>query len=493
MKSSCDVLAADVGAGSGRLLHVKYDGSRLSFGQTHRFWNGTIKAGESLYWDVLGIYHNLAEGLAKTSLEGGCAVSMGIDTWGNDFALLDRKGLMIENPHTYRDPRTEGMIAYVSRMISEKDLYLRNGIQHVRMNTLYQLVSLVKERPYVFDNAEKFLFIPDLITYFLTGETRCEYTLATISQLYNYGMENWDLPLMKLLGIPERLFPPIIRPGERCGTILPSVCADLKIESIPLIAVGAHDTASAAAAVPEPDGQSIFISSGTWSIVGTETAAPVINDTSFRYNYANEGGSWNNIRLNKNVMGMWIVQECRRRFFVEGRSYSFGDLSSLAEAAGPFGSVIDPDDSRFYEPADMPAMIRDYCRETGQLVPDTDGGIIRCALESLALKYRYVIEILDRLIGRSLGSINVVGGGANNHFLCQLTADCCNRRVYAGPDEATALGNALTQLTALGELSGSREARMLVRQSFPPARFLPRSRERWDEFYNSFLKITGLT
>lgn len=493
MNSSVNVLACDVGGGSGRVLLTGFDGDRLGLEQLVRFPNEAVRIGDSLYWDILGIFKGLKDGLVKAWSLGARAAAMGIDTWGNDFAFLDKKGYMTEAPHSYRDSRTEGMVRHVDGIIPAFELYSRNGIQQVRMNTMYQLASLAKERPYVFENADKFLFVPDLLAYFLTGEIHSEYTLSTISQLYHYGKAGWDYELMELLGIPGRLFPPVIQPGTKCGAILPSVCSELGIGSLPLISVGAHDTASAVAAVPEPREQTVYISSGTWSIVGTETDAPVINEAAFRFNFANEGGVGGKIRLVKNVMGLWILQEIRRRLDMEGRRYSFGELASLAEAAEPFGPVIDPDDACFYEPADMLKAVRSYCARTGQKIPGTDGEVVRTVLESLAFKYRYVIAQLEQLSGHSPRCINIIGGGSQNRLLCRMTADCCGRVVYAGPAEATALGNALTQLIALGELADLREARSLVRRSFGPECFEPRESGGWDERYFSFLELTGLS
>ena len=398
---------------------------------------------------------------------------------------------MLENPYSYRDHRTEEMVPYVNSLISGWELYSRNGIQQVRMNTLYQLAALVKQRSYLFDITEKFLFIPDLINYFLTGELHSEYTLSTISQLYHYGNGDWDFRLMERLGIPKHLFSSIIKPGESCGNLLPSICQELHIHSIPFITVGAHDTASAIVAIPQEQEQFIYISSGTWSIVGTETEKPIINERAFRYNFSNEGGVGGKIRLLKNVMGMWILQEVQRSFAILGRKYSFNELSQLAETANPFGPMIDPDDSCFYEPTNMPLMIQNYCQKTGQRVPQTDGEIVRAALEGLALKYRYVIEQLEQITGGNMGSIYIVGGGSKDSLLCQFTANSCNRTVYAGPIEATALGNALTQLIALGELADLQEARGLVKQCFPPLEFQPLDQGRWEEHYHRFLKILG--
>lgn len=492
MKSTVSVLACDIGAGSGRLLQAKFNGDTINLEQLTRFKNGSIKVGNSLYWDIIGIYRSLTEGLVKAKSEGSEAVSLGIDTWGNDFAFLDKKGYMIENSYSYRDNRTEKILPFVKGLISEYALYSRNGIQQVRMNTLYQIMALLKDRQYLFDITDKLLFIPDLISYFLTGELHSEYTLSTISQLYNYENKDWDYMLMELLGIPKQLFSPIMTPGDRCGVISPSICRELNIHKLPLVAVGAHDTASAIVAVPETSGRIIYISSGTWSIVGTETDFPMINELAFKYNFSNEGGVGGRIRLLKNVMGMWILQEVQRGFALLGRKYSFEELSQLAFKVEAFGPAIDPDDNCFYEPTNMPEVIQNYCSRTGQKVPQSDGEIIRAALEGLALKYRYVIGQLEEILAVSLGSIFIVGGGSMDKLLCQLTANYCNRPVFAGPVEATALGNALTQLISLGELSDLNEARSLVKKSFPPIAYHPTGSGKWEDYYQRFLKVTQL-
>lgn len=487
-----NVLAFDAGGGSTRMLQIGFDGSRLSIRQTARYPNGPVIMGKSLYWDILGIWRDLKSGLAEASAEGGEIASIGIDTWGNDFVLLDKKGYMIENPYSHRDNRTAGLVGEVNEKLGGMELYSRNGIQHVRMNTMYQMYHMAKERPYILEIADKFLFLPDLLAYHLTGMQYNEYTMATISQLYSYEMSDWDRPLMQMLGIPDRIFSSVIMPGEEIGRLLPSVCAEIGIKPCRLTAVGSHDTGSAVAAVPELDGPVLYISSGTWSIVGTETDAPVINADAYRLNYSNEGGVNDKIRLLKNVMGLWIIQEIRRKLAVDGQKYSFAELSSLAEAAEPFCAVIDPDDEAFYEPSDMPETVREYCRRTGQRVPEDTGSIVRTVLESLAFKYRYVIEGLERITGSKFDRIHIVGGGSQNTLLNVFTADCCARPVYAGPSEATALGNGLVQLISLGELSGYDQARSLIMSSFPPEVSMPSDTDRWDEQYHRFIKLTGL-
>lgn len=445
-----------------------------------------------MYWDILHIYKGLKDSLLTTSIQGVHAESIGIDTWGNDFALLDAGGYMIENPYSYRDKRTEGSVTHVGSIIGSRELFARNGIQQVRMNTLYQLASLVKSRSYLLETAKKLLFMPDLLAYFLSGEQHSEYTMATISQLYHYKSGNWDYELLSMLGVPKTLFSPIIMPGASLGTLRPSVCDEIGIKSLKLIAVGSHDTGSAVAAVPSTEASPLYISSGTWSIIGTETDAPVINDQAYQFNFSNEGGVNGKIRLLKNVMGLWVLQEVQRNLSAEGRTYTFEELERMATEAEPFGSVIDPDEESFYEPADMPEMIRAYCTKTGQKRPESDGSLARTVLESLALKYRFVIERLEKLTGKKYSGIHIIGGGAKNRLLCQLTAGCTGKAVYAGPIEATAIGNGLVQLISLGEISDYSQARSIVLKSFPPDIYQPENVLRWEEEYDRFLAVTGL-
>ena len=490
--TSRNVLAFDAGGGSTRIQQIGFTGRKLFLNQIARFDNGPVIAGDNFQWDILGIYRDLKNGLQIASKQGTEISSLGIDTWGNDFALLDKSLCMLENPFSYRDKRTVGCVEQVNQRVGGRELFSRNGIQQVRMNTLYQLFSLVNNRPLMLEIADRLLFIPELLAWFLTGELHNEYTMATISQLYSYEAADWDYPLMSELGVPGKLFSPVVMPGTYIGCLLPSVCNNLGIEPMKLIAVGSHDTASAVAAVPKPEGSPLYISSGTWSIVGTETQTPVINSQSYAFNCANEGGVNGKIRMLKNVMGLWIMQEVQRRFTTEGRGYTFEELGQLAAASKPFGAVIDPDDKSFYEPVDMPEMIREYCRETGQAVPADDGSLVRTVLESLAFKYRFVIEGVERLTERTYDSINIIGGGAANKLLCTFTANCCNKTVLAGPLEATALGNGLVQLVSLGEIANYDQARALVKSSFPQTEYHPQDTEQWEEQYHRFLMTTGL-
>ncbi|HEX2944940.1 MAG TPA: rhamnulokinase family protein [Clostridia bacterium] len=492
MGSSRKVLAFDAGGGSVRTLQIEYTGERLYLKQQSRIVNGTVSAGGNLYWNILGIYKELIENLQRVSGTEREVASCGIDTMGNSFSFLDKSGNLIENPYCSRDKRTARYRSYVEGIISPKELYFRNGIQQHRMNVMYQLASLVGERPYLFDYAGRLLFLPDILAYYLTGELQTEYTTASISQLYSHELNGWDFKLINMLGIPERLFSSIVEPGTVLGSITPELCSHYGIKPMKLINVGTHDTASAIAAIPEPKGKPMYISSGTWSIIGTETDEPVINEKAHAMNCSNEGGVDGRIRLLKNVMGLWIFNEVQRRFAIEGRHYTYDEMNALADSSVPFRSFIDPDDEMFYEPADMPEMIRRYCRSTSQPVPETDGELVRTVLESLAFKYRYVMGELSALTGTEHDRINIVGGGAKNSLLCEFTANCCRKPVIAGPTEAAALGNGVEQLIALGEISDLSEARNIIKMSFPPVVYMPRETGRWDDGYGRFLEITGL-
>mgnify|MGYP000847679590 CR=1 FL=1 len=489
MRLEKKVLAFDAGGGSTRISKIGFDGSRFTLEQIARFPNGPVRAGGNLYWDILGIWRDLLDGLRQAVCEDSEIASLGIDTWGNDFVLLDRKGCMLENPYTHRDSRTTGLVGEVGRLIGGWDLYSRNGIQLNRMNTLYQLFSISRQRPYILDIADKFLFLADLLAYYLTGEMKNEYTMATISQLYSYSKAGWDHELMELLGIPARIFCSVIQPGEIIGSISGKVGREAGIPPLRLTAVASHDTGSAVVAVPSEEEYPLYISSGTWSIVGTETDAPIINKESYDFNCANEGGANGRIRLLKNVMGLWIIQEIRRNLAVRGMRYTYGDLTRLAEEAEPFAAMIDPDDEMFYEPSDMPQAVRDYCIRTGQRAPEDTGSIVRTVLESLAFKYRYVIEGLERITGRKYDRIHIVGGGSGNALLNAFTANCCGKTVYAGPQEATTLGNGIVQMISLGEVSGFAQAREIVKNSFPSAEFMPCDTRQWDEAYQRFVEM----
>lgn len=465
------VLAVDLGAESGRVMAVQYDGATLRLQELHRFPNTTVAVRGTLHWNMLRLWQDIQAGIAAgRALQ---PASIGVDTWGVDFALLDRQGELIGNPVHYRDRRTDGMMERVFARVERAEVFAQTGIQFMPINTLYQLASLAERQSPQLACARTFLTVPDLLNYWLTGVQLCEFTNATTTQLYNPFAGDWAAALMDALGIPRAIFPPIVQPGTRIGAY----------EGIPVIAPACHDTGSSVAAVPATSPRYAYISSGTWSLVGLEVAQPLINAAALVANVTNEGGVAGTYRLLKNVMGLWIVQQCRATWEAEGQRYSYADLVQLAAAATPLRSLIDPNDGRLLAPGDHPRLIQTMCAERGQPLPETHGAIIRCVLESLALAYRDVLTTLQTLAAHRSETIYVVGGGARNELLCQLTANATGLPVVAGPVEATVLGNALVQLIALGELRDIGEARQLVATMSDLRRYEPQDSAIWDEAY----------
>ncbi len=470
------VLAADLGAESGRVMAVHFNGRRLRVEQLHRFLNPVTTVNGTLHWDLLHLWREIL-----TGIEIGKAfdpASVGIDAWGVDFALLDSNGDLIGNPVNYRDPRTEGMMDAVFSKVDKSEVFAQTGIQFMPINTLYQMMSLVEHNSPHLEIAATFLTIPDLLNYWLTNTKVCELSIASTTQMYNPLTSNWAIELLDRLGIPNDIFPDIVESGTQLG----------EHENIPVIAPACHDTGSAVAGVPAPSGDYAYISSGTWSLVGTEEQQPVINAQALEQNITNEGGAYGSFRLLKNVMGLWILQQCRSSWTAAGKANEYDELVKMADESPPLLALIDPDDSRFLQPGDHPAIIRQICNETDQAIPQYKGEIVRCVLESLALKYRQVIETLQTLSGRQLKRIYIVGGGSRNRLLNQLTSDATGLPVQAGPIEATVLGNALVQFITLGDLNDIHEGRRLVSHSFEPESYEPRNKSIWDEAYQRFYK-----
>jgi rhamnulokinase len=415
-----------------------------------------------------------------------------------DFALLDWDGELVGQPHHYRDPRTQGMLEEAFRRVPRAEIFEATGIQFMPINTLYQLLALVVRRSPLLDAAATFLTIPDLFNYWLTGQRVCEFTNATTTQLYNPRAGAWAGALMACLGIPHRIFPEVVPPGTVLGTLAPDVAAESSAGRVEVVAPACHDTGSAVAAVPVQAARPgtaahAYISSGTWSLVGTEVAAPVITPESLALNFTNEGGVGGTFRLLKNVAGLWLVQECRRTWARAGQEYSYDELTELARRAAALRSLVDPDAPDFLPPGDMPGRIRARCLATGQPLPQEPGEVVRCALESVALKYRLVLEQLDALAGQRLEPVHMVGGGSRNRLLCQFTADATRRPVLAGPVEATAVGNVLVQALARGRLGSMADARALVRRSFPIEPYDPDVRQAaaWDAAYERVRPLLG--
>ena len=483
-------LAVDLGAESGRAVLGRFDGERMALEEVHRFPNTPVRLPDGLHWDVLRIVGEIKGGLARAARNVERIESLGVDAWGVDFALLDRDGSLISNPYHYRDPRTEGKSQVAFERIPKEEIYGITGIQFMPINTLYQLLAM--EGSPLLEAARTLLLIPDLIGYWLTGEKACESTNASTTQLCDARTGGWAWDLVEKMGFPNHIFGEIVPPGTRLGPLLGEVAEEAGVEGeVPVTAVASHDTASAVVAVPAEGENFAYISSGTWSLVGVELPEPVIAPEGMHANFTNEGGFGGRTRFLKNVMGLWLLQECRRTWAREGREYSYEELTRLAEAVPAGGALLDPDDPSFLPPGDMPERIRRFCRETGQSPPEEVGAVVRCVLESLVLKYRWVLERTEEITGRRAEVIHVVGGGVQNALLCQLTADATRRQVLAGPVEATALGNLMVQAYARGYLGSLEEIRAAVRRSPVEVRdYRPAS--SGDEWEDAYERLRGI-
>ncbi len=483
-------LALDLGAESGRAVMGKWDGKALILEDVHRFPTGGTRLPDGMHWDVLRLFDGCKKGLGMASSGGTELAAVGIDTWGVDFGLLDANDELLANPRHYRDHANDGMVELADSILGRDRIYTATGIQIMQINSLFQLLALKQKRPALLQSAKTLLFIPDLLKFWLTGQKSTEYSIASTSQMLDPHTRNWSGSLLESLGLPTGIISPPVMPGSVSGSVSSDVAAECGCASIPFISVGEHDTASAVAAVPADSEDFIFLSSGTWSLLGIELSAPLVNSESQKRNFTNEGGVFNTIRLLKNVMGLWLVQECRRSFAINGRDISYSELTEMAKKSAPFRSFIDPDHHAFLAPFNMVQAISQFCKDTGQPIPDSEGAFIRCCVESLVLKYRTVIEELEILRGNSLHVIHVVGGGTQNRLLCQLTADATRREVVAGPVEATAAGNILMQAVGMGEISTLRDVRAIVRKSFSLDTYHPEgSSDAWNEAYSRFQLI----
>ena len=482
------VLAFDFGASSGRAILATYDGDRIEMKEIHRFANDPVLVCGVFHWDVLRLFHEIKQGITRAVHAGGFD-AIGIDTWGVDFGLIDKKGRLINNPVHYRDTRTVGMMEEVFKTIPKEELYGRTGIQFAAFNTIFQLAYLQMNESEVLAQADKMLLMPDLFAYLLTGVVRAEYCEVSTTQCLDPKTGDWAYDLIDRLNIPRRLFPPIIDAGDTYGMLSDEICEELGAPKVPVIAVATHDTGSAVVSVPSSEKDFIFISCGTWSLFGTELAAPVINDTTFKFNLTNEGGFGRTTRFLKNIMGLWLIQESRRQWIREGFDVSYADLEREALACEPFKCFIDPDADDFVSPGNLPKRVQEYCRRTGQYVPQTRGEIMRCIYESLAMKYRYTFRAVREVTGLEYSSIHMIGGGTKDRLLCQMAADACNTHVIAGPIEATATGNIAVQLIALGEIKDLAEARKVIAASEQPKFYEPQQPGAYDEAYVRFEKL----
>ena len=471
------VLAIDLGDESGRVIAVHFDGSKLELEELHRFSNTPVKANGTLYWDILRLWHDIQTGIKKG--EKFKLASIGVDTWGVDFGLLDEQGRLIGNPVHYRDNRTENIMENLFNKVPQKEIFEQTGIQFLPFNTIYQFCSMVENNANELKIADTFLTIPDLINYWLTGKKYCEFSNATTTQLYNPRTKNWAYDLIDALNIPKNIFPEVVQPGSSIG----------EYGDIPVIASACHDTGSAVAAVPASEGNFAYISSGTWSLVGIEVSDPVISDKALQSNVTNEGGVNNTFRLLKNVMGLWIVQQCRKTWQKQGDDLSYAELTRMAGKAQALKSIINPNDGRFLGPGDHPKSVQDFCSEKDQHVPQSKGEIVRCVLESLACAYKEVIENIESVTDKKIEKIHIVGGGTQNTLLNQMTADVCNLPVITGPIEATVIGNALVQFISLGDIKDLKQGRELVGNLKEIKHYFPENRSAWEDAYSKYRKL----
>ncbi|MDO4739272.1 MAG: rhamnulokinase family protein [Eubacteriales bacterium] len=486
-----NLLGFDFGASSGRAMLGEFDGNTLQLTELHRFSNDPVYLAGRYVWDLPRLFYEMKQALLAVRRAGYALDAMGIDTWGVDFGMLDKNGRLMALPVHYRDTRTDGMIDKAFSVVSQEEIFARTGLAFQSFNTLYQLLAMRHEGDSTLDNAHRMLMMPDLLAYFMTGEIATEYTIASTSQMTSPITRDWDRELLHKLGLPSHFLTPIEQPGAMRGALLEEIAQETGVGRVPLAVVASHDTASAVAAVPAKEKNFAYISSGTWSLLGAETTEPLCTKEVMELNYTNEGGLCGTTRLLKNIMGLWIIQECKREWDRQGGSESFGELVQLAEQAEPFIAVLDVDDACFLAPGGMPERVQAYCARTNQRVPQSKGEICRVIYESLALKYRWAVEQMEeKLLGRKIDVLHIVGGGSKNGMLNRMTANAIGRAVVAGPSEGTVIGNLLVQAMAMGDIASLSELREVVARSFPTEDYLPEqgAQAMWDDAYARLLK-----
>lgn len=482
------VLAFDFGASSGRAIVGVFDGEKIELREVHRFSNDPVKINGTFYWDVQRLFFEIKQGILKAKEDGGFD-SIGIDTWGVDFGLLRKDGTLVENPVHYRDARNDGMVEFAKKYMSQEEMYDITGIQFMDFNTIFQLLSLKENRPYILEEADKLLFMPDLLSYMLSGVKSTEYSIATTSQMVDLKTRNWSDKILDTFGIKKDLLTDIVPTGAVIGQLSDDICEELGVPKADVISVASHDTQSAITAAPCEYEDFAFISCGTWSLFGTEVKEPIINDASKKLNVTNEGGYDYTIAFLKNICGLWLIQESRRQWIREGKEYSYAELEKMALECEPFKCFIDPDAPEFAPMGNIPERVRKYCEKTGQYVPQTVGEIMRCTYESLALKYRLTFDGIKDCTEKEYDRIHVMGGGTKDKLLLQMTAQSCNVNVYGGPIEATALGNIAVQLMSSGAISDIKEARKIIAQGENLKLYTPNDRDDWEKAYETFKQI----
>ena len=482
------VLAFDFGASSGRAIIGVFDGEKIELREVHRFSNDPVKINGTFYWDVQRLFFEIKQGILKAKEDGGFD-SIGIDTWGVDFGLLRKDGTLVENPVHYRDARNDGMVEAAKKYMTLEEMYDITGIQFMDFNTIFQLLSLKEKRPYILEEADTLLFMPDLLSYMLSGVKSTEYSIATTSQMVDLKTHDWSEKILDTFGIKKTLLTNIVPTGTVIGQLSDEICEELGVPKADIISIASHDTQSAITAAPCEYEDFAFISCGTWSLFGTEVKEPIINEASKKLNVTNEGGYDYTTAFLKNICGLWLIQESRRQWMREGTEYSYAELEKLALECEPFKCFIDPDAPEFAPMGNIPRRVREYCKKTNQYVPETVGEIMRCIYESLALKYRFTFDGIKDCTGKAYDRIHVMGGGTKDKLLLQMTAQSCNVEVYGGPIEATALGNIAVQLISSGAVKDIKEARKIIADGEKLKLYTPENRDAWEKAYERFKQI----
>ena len=481
-------LAIDLGASSGRAILGTMENNRLELKEISRFPNPIIEVNGRLYWDLLHLYNQIIEALQEVKSQSLQVTSLGIDTWGVDFVCFGKDGEPLRMPYSYRDPRTFGAPDRFFSKIPKEEVYRKTGIQIMNFNTLFQLDTLLSDNSSIYPAIDKILFMPDALSYLLTGKIVTEYTIASTSQMLNPYTKQFDESFLQILQLNENNFGKQILPGEKIGNISPSAQRLTGLQDLSVIAVAGHDTASAVLATPAKDGNFAYLSSGTWSLMGIESAQPVVNDDTFALNFTNEGGADGSIRLLKNICGMWLIEQCKKEW-EDKQPVTYGEIVAAAKQSVPFQCFINPDSPCFASPGSMITAIQTYCKETNQYIPQTMGEIARCIYESLAFRYRQVLANLQKLATFPIDTLHIIGGGAQNKLLNSFTANAIGKSVIAGPSEATAMGNILLQAQAAGIINNKQEIRQIVRNSIHLDTFEPEESALWNNHYNDYLEV----
>jgi len=482
-------VAVDLGAESGRVMIGSVSNDKLVLDEIHRFGNGPVEEDGSLKWNFKKLLSEIKTGIRKAAKKAGNNVAgIGVDSWGVDFGLLDADGRLLENPYHYRDSRTNGMMEKAFELLSKREIYENTGLQFMQLNSVYQFLAMRLANSPALTKAKNLVFIADLVSYHLCGKIFAEYSLASTSQFMDMRTGRWSQEVLDRLSLPDDILPVVVKPGTIVGRLTPEIQKELGCGPVPVVAIGSHDTASAVAGVPAGENRWAYLSSGTWSLMGVEIPEAIINDKTFQYEFTNEGGVENTIRLLKNIMGLWLMQECRRHWRKEGTDLSYDELTEMAEQSEPFVGFLNVDDSTFLAPGDMPERINEYLARTGQKTTQDKGQLNRIIMESLALKYRHVMDAIEDVTGSTIGVLHIVGGGIKNELLCQFTANATGKKVIAGPIEATASGNILMQAKAAGQIKTLSRARQIVRNSFDLKEYQPQDTALWQKQYEKTKK-----